>query len=74
MDKNLIQQHQHVLRQLTREQQILYMTMMLDLNLGSTQESAFQEAIQAGATLKRMFAEGKLTTLRLKSDGMVECH
>lgn len=74
MDKNLIQQHQHVLRQLTREQQLLYMTMMLDLNLGATQEPALQEAIHAGATLKRMFAEGKLTALRLKSDGMVECH
>lgn len=74
MDKNLIQQHQHVLRQLTREQQLLYMTMMLDLNLGATQEPAFQEAMQAGGTLKKMFAEGKLTTLRLKPDGVVECH
>ena len=74
MDKNLIQQHQHVLRQLTHEQQMLYMTMMLDLNLGATQEPAFQEAMHAGGTLKRMFAKGKLTTLRLKPDGVVECY
>ena len=73
MNKNLIQQHQHVLRQLTREQQILYMTMMLDLNLGATQEPAVQEAHRIGAVLKAMIKEGKLTTLRLNQDRVVEC-
>ena len=65
------------MRRLNQQQQIVYAAMMLDTNLFDPKmfphNNGVAEAMTVGATLKEMFATGKLSNMYLNETGAVVC-
>lgn len=64
--------HQHIMRTLNQQQQMVYAAMVLDssmLPFNTNKDDA--EAMTVGRTLKTMFADGALSSMRMLEDGSV---
>ena len=64
--------HQHIMRTLNQQQQMVYAAMVLDsrmLPFNTNKDDA--EAMTVGRTLKTMFADGALSSMRMLEVGSV---
>ena len=64
--------NRHVLAQLTQEQQILYMTMMMDSKqMPMFNQNEMNDAAETGKVIKEMFQNNIYTSMTLDNDGKV---
>jgi hypothetical protein len=64
--------NRHVLAQLTQQQQILYMTMMMDKKqMPMFNQDINPEIVETGKSIKNMFDKKLYNKMKLDSDGKV---
>ena len=64
--------NRHVLAQLTQQQQIVYMTMMMDKKqMPMFNQEMNSDIVETGKVIKKMFDEKIYNKMRLDSDGKV---
>lgn len=64
--------HQHIMRTLNQQQQMVYAAMVLDSSmLPFNTNKDDTESMTVGRTLKTMFADGALSSMRMMQDGSV---
>lgn len=64
--------NRHVLAQLTQEQQILYMTMMMDnKQMPMFNQNEMNDAAETGKVIKEMFDKKMYNKMKLDNDGKV---
>ncbi len=64
--------NRHVLAQLTQQQQILYMTMMMDSKqMPMFNQNEMNDAAETGKVIKEMFKNNIYTSMTLDNDGKI---
>jgi len=64
--------NRHVLAQLTQQQQILYMTMMMDKKqMPMFNQNEMNDAAETGKVIKEMFKNNIYTSMTLDNDGKI---
>jgi len=64
--------NRHVLAQLTQQQQIVYMTMMMDSKqMPMFNQNEMNDAAETGKVIKEMFKNNIYTSMTLDNDGKI---